>query len=317
MDRLKSRESTILAVHPGALGDVILFGRLLSMLKGPVRLVAGREKAELLVALGVVRPALGFESLPMEELFTDLPLAACRLPGLLGRCDRLVSCFPAGDRNAELRLAAMCAAKDAAFLPTRPPEGFSGHLLELWCDLLGVEFVPPASPWRLPDAAIKGANRELKRIGVDAGSRCLVIHPGAGAKEKCWPLERFLELARNVARAVVFILGPAESDRWSAETIESVRRVFPLLLQPSLTVLAGVLAGAGAYVGNDSGVSHLAGAVGTPTVAMFGPSRPENFAPVGPNVKVLAARSVTGISTKQVLQALADLQGFSLRKRRR
>jgi len=84
---------SVLAVHPGALGDVILFGRLLSMLPGPITLVTGREKGELLAGVGVVRKVLDFDALPMHEAFTDTPLSQCRLPKLLGRHRRLISCF--------------------------------------------------------------------------------------------------------------------------------------------------------------------------------------------------------------------------------
>ena len=97
---------SILAIHPGALGDVILFGHLLAALipserPGPgnpqssassaagrsipsVTLVAGGEKARLLATAGVVDAAMDFDSLPMHELFSDVPLQRCRLPSMVG-----------------------------------------------------------------------------------------------------------------------------------------------------------------------------------------------------------------------------------------
>jgi hypothetical protein len=300
---------TILAVHSGALGDVILFARLLSRLGGEVTLVAGGEKAALLAGMGVVRRAIGFESLPMQEVFADKPLSECRLPALLGEHGRLVSCFAAGDRKAELRLAAMCGAGSAAFLPICPPEDFDGHLLRLWCDLLGLARAAEARPWPVPEPWRRDAGRVLAEAGAAPGAPYVVIHPGSGSAKKCWPLPRFVELAGRLrekdSRQVIFALGPAEVDRWPAGEIESLRHAFPTLLAPSLAVLAGTLAEADGYAGNDSGVSHLAAAVGARTVALFGPSRAEHFAPVGESVTVIARDNIEEIDVGQVLDVIS------------
>ena len=106
-----------LGVHAGALGDVVLFAHLLARLDAEVTLAAGRAKAELLAnmrrgARAVVACAIDFDALPLGELFADAPPEQCRLPGLLGRHERLVSCYPGeGDRRAQLRLAAACGAR--------------------------------------------------------------------------------------------------------------------------------------------------------------------------------------------------------------
>ena len=68
-----SREHDILAIHSGALGDVVLFGQLLGRLGGRVTLLAGGEKSRLLAGMGVVNRALDFAALPMHEAFSDAP----------------------------------------------------------------------------------------------------------------------------------------------------------------------------------------------------------------------------------------------------
>jgi hypothetical protein len=311
------RGRTVLAIHSGALGDVILFGRLLSRLGGAVTLVAGREKGELLAGLGVVERCLDFDALPMHEVFCDARLEECRLPALLCGCDRLVSCFAAGDRGAELRLAALCGASSAAFLPVRPPAECSCHVVGLWEDLLGLPAGKHARPWPVPGRWRRDAGRRLAEAGVDPQRPFVVIHPGAGSKDKCWPLAGFVELAGLLGTApagrglnrccVVFVLGPVERDRWSAETVASLGRAYPLLTDLPLALLAGLLAAARAYVGNDSGVSHLAAAVGAPTLALFGPTRAEHFAPLGPAVSVLDAGEPPNASCREVLSALSKL----------
>ena len=72
-----------------------------------------------------------------------------------------------------------------------------------------------------------------------------------------------------------------------------------------------ILARCRAFVGNDSGVSHLAAALGVPTVALFGPTRPEHWAPRGERVRVLLGRNgrLDEISVEDCLDALAGLAG--------
>ena len=301
---------SILAVHPGALGDVVLFGHLLAAIGGRVTLVAGGEKARLLAGAGVVDAAVDFESLPMHEVFSDAPLGECCLPGLLGRHDRLISCFGGGRERAERRLAAACGAVEAAFLPTRPPADFDGHLTALWADTLGVPSPAPA-PWSIPAEWRDQAGEALTRLGMPAESPYVVIHPGAGAEVKCWPLDGFLEVAsalRADGLGVVFALGPVELERWLDGRVERLRRRFPVMVAEPLAVLAGVLAGAACYLGNDSGASHLAAAVGTPTLALFGPTDPRHFRPLGRMVEVVRAAGMTDIDVPRVLAALRQWQ---------
>lgn len=306
------KPQSILAVHSGALGDVVLFGHLLRELGGRVTLAAGREKAQVLRDLGVVHAGLDFDSLPMHEIFTDTPPSDCRLATLLGRHDRLVSCFPGDDLRAQQRLSALCGATVASFLPVRPPASWSIHLLDLWRDLIdprpGHFSEPGEEAWRVPPEWRKEANEKLSVLGIEPSKPYALIHPGAGSEAKCWPLDRFTELASLVPQAI-FALGPVEQDRWPARQVEGLRGRWPVLLDPPLSLLAAVAAEAWAFAGNDSGASHLAAALGAPTVALFGPTRSEHFAPRGRKVKIIAAGSMADISVHAVAETLGELAG--------
>ena len=310
-----TQQHSVLAVHPGALGDVVLFGHLLGALEGRRTLVAGGEKARLLAGLGVADAALDFDSLPMHEVFSETPPGQCRLPGLLGRHDRLISCFGAGDARAERRLAELAGAAEAAFLPTRPPAEFKGHLLDLWCRALAIDGPPEPAPWSVSAAWRREAADTLKALHLPAGRPYVAIHPGAGAENKCWPLDRFLAVARGLRDGgvgVVFVLGPVERERWRDGRVERIQGAFPVMLGEGLGVLAGVLSEAAGYLGNDSGVSHLAAAVGAPTVAMFGPTEPRHFRPIGRAVRVLAAGEITEIPAERALGALGEMKGAGM-----
>jgi ADP-heptose:LPS heptosyltransferase len=301
---------SILAIHPGAMGDVILFGHLLGALGGPVTLVAGKEKATLLAGLGVAKRAVDFNALPMHEVFASGP-ATGDLSARLGRHERLVSCFASGNLQAEATLAALCGAASATFLPVRPPEGFPGHLLDLWTNLLGMPVLSryPA-PWPVPKELQHIASKVLTENGVDLAKPYVAVHPGAGAAAKCWPLEQFIELADLLRRrglAVVWILGPVEQERWPADKVETLKEAGLLLPPPDLAALAGVLAGAAGFVGNDSGPAHLAAAVGTATVVVATSVSTRHFAPLGPRVATVTAQTLEAISPQSVEQSLAGL----------
>ncbi|MFP4052976.1 MAG: glycosyltransferase family 9 protein [Phycisphaerae bacterium] len=299
---------SILAVHPGALGDVVLFGRLLQRLEAPVTLIAGGQKATLLRELGIVEVALDFDTLPMQELFARTPLQHGRLAGLLGEHRRLISCLGEGDALAGRRLADMCRCESASFLPVRSPEGAEVHLLDIWADLLGLPAFDLEAPAPAAAERLAAAGRTaLARAGHHAG-RFVALAPGSGSEVKNWPLECYRRLAGHLrdehAMARVWVLGPVELDRWGETTAERLKADGAVLVCPTPAELAGVLSLASAVVGNDSGTSHLAAMVGTATVALFGPTSARQFRPVGPRVRVIDRASLDRITAAMVLEAM-------------
>ena len=114
----------------------------------------------------------------------------------------------------------------------------------------------------------------------------LVIHPGSGGQRKRWVSEGFRQVAQwwrdRGDREVLILLGPAESEEdayW--------RCCGHVETSLELAQAASLLSRATCYIGNDSGVSHLAGAVGTQGVVIFGPTRPEQWRPLGGGLKVI------------------------------
>ena len=87
-----------------------------------------------------------------------------------------------------------------------------------------------------------------------------------------------MALAGRLEAPAVFAVGPVERERWGEAVLARLAAV-AAVVEPTLAELAGLLAAAGVFVGNDSGPAHLAAALGTPTVALFGPTDPRHFAP--------------------------------------
>jgi heptosyltransferase-3 len=115
------------------------------------------------------------------------------------------------------------------------------------------------------------------------------MHPGSGSPTKCWHMDNFLAVARELklrGLQVLFLLGPAEQERFDDDTKRRIRRQGKVLQDLSLEEVLAVLTQAEAFVGNDSGISHLAGGLGRKTVVVFGPTDPAIYHPIGPQVKV-------------------------------
>ncbi|MBU1693361.1 MAG: glycosyltransferase family 9 protein [Verrucomicrobia bacterium] len=139
----------------------------------------------------------------------------------------------------------------------------------------------------------------------------LALHPGSGSPKKNWPIDRFVELARGAGRRFGFssfyLLG--EADREIAAPLERAAPDAVVLRETSLTQVAAVLSACRMYVGNDSGITHLAAAVGLPVVALFGPSDEACWGPRGPPVRVLKAEGgdLNALRVETVLSAIAEL----------
>lgn len=152
-------------------------------------------------------------------------------------------------------------------------------------------------------------NRAADRIATSLPTRFLALHPGSGAPSKGWPPERFVGLLAAVEpdQRWLLVLGPAEGDGPPALVGHAHAVTVPGL---PLRVLAALLSRAGLFVGNDSGVSHLAAAAGAPTLALFGPTDPSVWAPVGPAVEVVRSRDGTmaGLALADVVEAVDRLR---------
>jgi heptosyltransferase-2 len=136
----------------------------------------------------------------------------------------------------------------------------------------------------------------------------LAVHPGSGSPAKNWPGERFAAMLQALGATGEYLLVEGPADDRAAAPLRSGAAAVARSLPPR--VLGALLSSARAFIGNDSGVSHLAAAWGAPTVVLFGPTDPTIWAPVGPRVLVVRSRDGTmeGIGVEEVAAAL-DLRG--------
>ena len=160
--------------------------------------------------------------------------------------------------------------------------------------------VPPP-PYYVPDPTF------LSR----APSGVAYLHPGAGKLKNRWRAEGFAAVAAEFLGAgleVWLIEGPQDSGTTGA-VLERLGRPLPIVRGETIPMLAARFARAAIHVGNDTGPLHLAGAVGCPTVGLYGWSDPVEWKPVGRRVRTVRAadHSLDSISASDVLDAALPL----------
>ena len=163
------------------------------------------------------------------------------------------------------------------------------HVSERFLGLVGQTLSESGAPsYIVPPVARDTANRLLSENGIDAASDFVSIAPGSVWATKRWTDRGFTELARwVVARgfAVVLVGGAAEHELGERIRAGAGDRVINLAGRTGPAELAGILERGVALLGNDSGPGHLAAAVGTAVIAVFGPTDPaRGFRPLGERV---------------------------------
>jgi heptosyltransferase-3 len=283
----------ILIWHQGALGDLLLAGPALAALS---RHYAGAR----ITALGhPERWGLLGLSLPLDEvwdsgearwghLFSDGDLPA----PLRERLARFQLALIFGPRpqailQDRLRRAGIPAIHWLPSFPETDGEAVAAlqarHLAGL-----GLTYIP--RPFRLE----LGPDLEAELLELPGPGPWMAVAPGSGSLRKNWPLALYYEVSRALGweygLGVVWLAGPAEGELLPYLSPLAKAQGQLVLANRPLARVAQVLSRCRLYIGNDSGLTHLAAAVAGPAVlALFGPTDPRVWAPLGPHVRILRA----------------------------
>jgi ADP-heptose:LPS heptosyltransferase len=298
-------------LQPGALGDCLLTLPLVRLLKetlelGGVDLVGHAEYIGILPERTCVDSIRSIDTAELHRLF------AARASFDLADRDPLIHMFadyswiisflgePGGDFEQNLIFTANCShSAEVIMLPLKPPQGGQQHVAEFYLQQFAEQSGVPANQAKLPERDIPIRIREvdrdrgmelLEQAGIELSRRLVVIQPGSGGPKKCWHLGNFLQLAQELRDReveVLFLLGPAEMERLRPSEKVQIHAAAKCVAHLALIQVVGLLSCADAFVGNDSGVTHLAAGVGVRTVALFGPTDPAVYRPLGRTVAVL------------------------------
>lgn len=265
----------ILLVFPGALGDLVLLAPAAAALARRARVETSVCRGLAPVAAALVPGAAG-PAADGADVGTIFAAPSAALRAWVEGADLVHAWLGAGrdDVGRGLREAGARAVRCHAVVRGDGPR----HASADYAAALEVS-------GRLDPPACAAADPCPLAWTAAPGAR-LVVHPGAGSAAKRWPVEGMRAVAdawRARGGEIVVLLGPAEEDdreRWRA----SGHRVASGL---ALGTAAALVASAPRYLGNDSGISHLAGALGRRGVVLFGPTRPERWRPLGGRLRPL------------------------------
>lgn len=150
----------------------------------------------------------------------------------------------------------------------------------------------------------------LEDQGIADDAFLVAIHPGCGSLAKKWPAGKFLELADRLVSTyqaqILFVMGPGEEEIRQAFQRSKGPKVPVVLDNLPLPILGAIIERCGVFVGNDSGITHMAAAVGVPVVAVFGPSDPVRWSPRGPEVHLIRRAVSCSPCERQVMARCDD-----------
>lgn len=268
-----------LIIRPGGIGDCILSLPAIEYLRADSTEVWVPRAVVPLINGALIRfaearaiPSTGIDLLGLAGIDPPAGLIA-----RLRQFDSIVSWY--GSNREEFRAQVRELGLPFQFLDALPEPGAKIHAADFFLKQAG------------------GDGLAVPRIECEQLERgdFAVIHPFSGSARKNWPLERFREVAAQLAPPVRWCAGPEEP--LPPELRSDTTRF------ESLYELACWLASARVYIGNDSGITHLAAAVGTPVVAVMGPADRAVWAPRGERVRVVSGGSLEAIAADDVLEA--------------
>jgi lipopolysaccharide heptosyltransferase III len=198
-----------------------------------------------------------------------------------------------------------------AFYPRRPVHTVEHRMTQFYWLGLPREPIPPAKLYPQSDA-IASAERKLRECGLDPGRPYAVVRPGATEPARRWDLSKFARLAEWLGEqhglVPVVDFGPGERELF-LQAQKEFR--FPAVLVDALDLreLIAAISGARLFVGNDSGPTHVAAAVGCPVVTLFGSSRSAHWRPWVAAHRVVEneTHDILSITEEQALEACRAL----------
>lgn len=278
-------KNQILVIHHGALGDVVsTFPALLRLKKlyGSIAIICQSNIGQLARELDIVDKWFPLEAAVFATLYSGQ--IDVTVKNILLSYQKIILF----SRSIPLEKTLRSISKDDVYrVPPRPDLGQKIHITH--------HILSNLVKYRLLEASDKNI-RNMLSLPIYTDRRTpqyhpskIVIHPGSGSRKKCWPVFNFVKVASSIeskGKQAELILGPAEYDLYNIllQSKEFNANVHKL---ENLTELAGLLKTGGGFIGNDSGVSHLAAFIGLPTVAVFGPSDPDVWKPMGRAVRII------------------------------
>ncbi len=310
MNDIVIRHGTIFMHHDGALGDTLLSLPCINIIRhfaSSLHIAGRRDVVSFLKEAGVADEISGADSGIYSSLYAEAPDEKIR--AFLSGFDSAIV-FTAR-KESQLILNVRSVIPDTEAILTIPPEASGQHAAEFRLSQCcsGVDETKKHATIRIRDEETIWAAGFLRGQGFAAGQRLIAVHPGSGGKNKCWPIENYAALLERITKDPrmfsIVITGPAEDAAAVSRQIHCTHRVI-MVRDESLMRVAALLSLSDFYLGNDSGISHLAGMLGCRGVALFGPTDPAIWRPQGQGLEVVRFMEEGTEAAAQIIARLND-----------
>jgi len=277
-------EQKLLIIHQGALGDFILtFPAFIQLKKYFFRIdvLCQQKLGQLACNLKLAERCLPLESARFVSLYGGTPDS--KIISLLSAYQVIILFSFSKELERSLNTIRGPIIRR---IPPRPARSKTIHVTQYLLQSLSDLKIFRGSNIKIETRLSKIPHSDLRDSTFEPAK--IMIHPGSGSPKKNWPLNYFIETERMLHSAGLtpeFIIGPAEKSLSENLSATDTSRIVHLM--HDLNELVHLLKTAGGYLGNDSGVSHLAAFLGLPTVAIFGPSDPQRWRPIGRAVRMI------------------------------
>jgi len=293
----------ILIIKPSALGDIVLALPALTALrksfpKAKISWLVRPEFADLLREHPDLNTIISFDRRLLGKSWYN-PKAFAELIKLLRRLHRerfdLVLDFQGLFRTGFLAWITGCKQRfgmaqtrecSSHFYTHKIPQDYSCiHLVDYYLKMAAAAGAQKGRPeFKLPEdaAAAETVKKLLLERSINPGNYVVFV-PGAARPEKRWPIERFAQLADKIANkfgsSIIAVGSQAEQQYVDSRQAAVKTQIVNLAGQTSVRELIALLKGASLVVSNDTGPGHIAAALGTPVVMIFGPTNPARVCP--------------------------------------
>ncbi len=293
----------ILIIHPGALGDLLLALPAIKSLRAKfssaiISVIAAPQLLPFLEHHGIADSTTSIDGQAMTALYANTLDSGTRWGDYYSAFDLVVGWF--SDSGGVITQALhLIGVTNVLIQSPRVALNDGKHMTQRFFETLqdvGVSIASSGQSVSVTESEMEIGVRLLDEQGVAVtGKHVVAIHPGSGSALKNWNSRNYVKVIHEVLSAdnslVCIISGPADDDSVSGVMdgfASSFSWRLPVLRGLSLLEVVGVLGHCRAYIGNDSGLTHLSAALGVPTVAVFGPTNPEIWGPTGEHVRCFA-----------------------------
>ena len=294
----------ILVVHQGAIGDLILSLPALEAIsrfypETGLNVIGHPGILEIIRARPYLRNVLDCSAGNWTPLYDPGARLAATDIDLLLPVD---SIFVFGRSSSQILAENLARnlGKPAYRIDPFPEPDIELTVSEYQCNQLedfGIPATPPPDPIIAPSQLDVLKVNDFVSRNLESGELLVLLHPGSGGQKKLWAPRGWLRVIRelSVLQNVRFALLQGPADAQIVQLISSqLDTISPILVENwNLGQIASLVRKGSLYLGNDSGITHLAAACGTPTIALFGPSDPLIWGPQGPKVRIIRWQPTT------------------------